>query len=199
MSDQNKWDQKTAGWTLLVSAVASGLLMLQHPSGMEHGSVMTPIVHGGLQALMLVQVAAIIHIVRPIFGSLMITLALTAFLAGQSAGIGAATINGFVVPAMGSYADASLGQDIARFAWEINQALANFGAVAIGSAVTLFGLAFRKVAPMYLVISGIAIGMITAIPIAAGLLPMDLHGALFVYLAQWSWLALLGTWSARVS
>ncbi len=192
MTEETQPDTVTSGWVLTSSAILSIVLMFQHPSGADHGSVMTPVVHGGLQALMLAQVTALVQIARSMRLSLPVVFGLVAFITGQAAGVGAATINGFVVPALGAYQSAELAPEIGRLAWETNQALARLGAVAVGAGIFSLCVVFWQKGNRWLAVTGGAIGGFTGSAIASGLIDMNLHGASVVYIAQWIWLAGLG-------
>lgn len=188
-----------AGALLAGSALLAAVLMLHHPSGEDHASLMTPIVHGGLQGLLMVQLAMAAWILRDQGWTLLAILGLVFFAAGQFAAIGAATINGFVVPAVMAEGYGSLEPGIGRFAWEFNQALARFGVITVGSGIAVFAAFYWGVGARILSGTGVAIGVLTAGAIVSGLLTMNLHGAMIVYVSQSAWLVFWGVWVFRYS
>ena len=185
--------EPAAGWTLIATGILTILLMAQHREGGD-GGVMTPLVHGGLQAVIIVQLAAFVTVARSQGRSLVMNTALLFIAAGQIAGLGAATINGFVVPELAAYPAQEIGPDIGRLAWEANQALARLGVVAIGTGFALWSVLLWKNAQKGLALAGWSAGLIPALLIGSGHIGMHLHGALFAYLTQAAWVIALG-WS----
>ena len=114
--------------------------------------------------------------------------------------VGAATINGFVVPAVAAHGhDAAgsgvVGHDIFLFAWESNQALARLGVYANAAAFLLWSLDFLRrpgLEPRLIGLLGLAAGGVPAILLAAGLIRMDVPGALTAYTAFSAWAAIVG-------
>lgn len=189
-------ETRTAGWTLAGTGILAILLMSQHPSGSD-GGIMTPLVHGGLQMVLIGQLAALLIVVRSWGWSLLPTAGLLFFAAGQLAGLGAATINGFIVPSLTSYAADQIGHDITAFAWEANQALAMLGAISIGSAFAILSIRLWQDARRGLAIAGWLAGLVPTILLAAGQISMNLYGASIVYGMQAAWLIALGWHFAR--
>jgi len=191
-------DQETraAGWTLVGTGLLTILLMSQHPSGGDIG-IMAPLVHGGLQAVLIVQLAAVLVIARSWGSTLLLTTGLLFFAAGQIAGLGAATINGFIVPALGGYLPEEIGPDISAFAWEANQALATLGVIAIGLAIAILSVRLWQDRRRGLAIAGGLAGLVPATLLAIGHIGMNLHGAILVYGVQAAWLIALGWHCAR--
>jgi len=182
-----------AGWLLIATGFLTITLMSQHPSGGD-GGVMISLVHGGLQVVMLVQLAAFLMVGRTFGWSVPLVIGTLFFAAGQAAGIGAATINGFVVPTLNAYPAGAIGSDIGRFAWEANQALARLGVVAVGIGFALWSVCLWQARQRRLAVAGWIAGLVPALLLASDHIGMDLHGALFAYLMQALWLMALG-WS----
>ena len=188
-------ESRAAGWALVGTGVLTILLMSQHPSSAR--DFMTPLVHGGLQAVLLVQLAALLIVARRWGGGLVMTTGLLFFAAGAFAGLGAATINGFVAPSLAGYPSGEIGHDIFAFAWEANQALATLGAIATGLALAMISVLLWQETQRSLAVAGWLAGLLPAALLAVGHLSMNLHGALFVYITQAAWMIALGWHSAR--
>ena len=188
-------ESRAAGWALVGTGLLTILLMSQHPSSAS--DIMRPLVHGSLQAVMIVQLAALLIVARNWGWSLLLTTGLLFFAAGQLAGLGAATINGFIVPALGGYLPEEIGHDISAFAWETNQALAMLGAISIGLAFAILSVRLWQDARRGLAIAGWLAGLVPTILLAVGHLSMNLHGAILVYGVQAAWLIALGWNTAR--
>jgi len=189
-------EARAAGWVLAGTGLLSILLMAQHPSGGDTG-IMTPLVHGGLQAVLIVQLAALLIVARRWGGGLLPTTGLLFFAAGVLAGLGAATINGFVVPLLASYPPDEIGHDILALAWEANQALATLGVIVTGLAFALLSVRLWQEAQRGLAIAGWLAGLLPAALLAVGHISMNLHGALFAYVTQAAWMIALGWHVAR--
>lgn len=199
--------ERIAGAALLAGAAGSVFAMAHHPSG-GHGGALGGIVHGAMIALLGAMA----------FGFFFLCLrrgpARPAILAGALAygvslfaHVGAATINGFVVPALaaraaGGGADA-VGHDIFLLAWESNQALARLGVVATGLAFIFWSLDFLRrpgAEPRLIGALGLLAGAVPIALLAAGAIRMDVAGAFIVYAAHAAWAALVGLhlWRGRV-
>ena len=189
----DKHQMTSAGWLLIITGFLTIALMSQHPSGGD-GGLMVPLVHGGLQVVIVVQLAAFLMVGRHFGWSVPLVIGTLFFAAGQAAAIGAATINGFVVPALNAYPADSIGPDIGRFAWETNQALARLGVVAVGIGFALWSICLWQDRQRSLAIAGWIAGLAPALLLASGHITMNLHGALFAYFTQALWLVALG-WS----
>lgn len=185
-----------AGRLLIASGLLTIGLMSQHPEG-GHDGLMIPLVHGGLQAVIVVQLAAMVIGMGRFGWSLWVMAGILFVGAGQLAALGAATINGFVVPAFFSHPQGEIGAEIGQFAWEINQALARLGVIATGIGFTLWAVVLWRNARRALALAGALAGLVPALLLASGHIGMNLHGALFVYLTQALWVIALGWTFAR--
>ncbi|QIG53053.1 hypothetical protein G6N82_01755 [Altererythrobacter sp. BO-6] len=197
MSDGRMVGGVVAGWLVAGASVLAFVLMANHPSGGDYGTIWTPIVHGGLLFFMLLQTAGMLAIWRELDERLPATIGLVAFVAGQAGGMIAGTINGFVVPGLWRYPEAEIGRDIGRLAWEMNQSFAMLGAVSTGISFALFGVALWRMGWHWVAGLGVLVGTATAFHLASGMIGMDLHGALLTYLPQIAWLVLFGAAAAR--
>lgn len=186
---------KAGGAALIAAAIGSVAAMAHHPSG-AHAGALGGIVHG---AMMIVLTALAFGFVafalsRGIGRAAMLA-GLLAFAVSLFAHFGAATINGFVVPALAARGPGAVGHDVFLLCWEANQALAGLGAFATGAAYSLWSLdllAGRGRADRLLGAAGIAAGLLPAVLLAAGGIAMDVAGAFLVYAAHAAWALLVG-------
>jgi len=186
---------RLAGAALIAAAAASVLAMAHHPSG-AHGGALGGIVHGAMIVLLALQVFGFTHFARRR------GLARPAILAGLVAygislfgHVAAATINGFVVPAIAARGHGAVSRDIFLFAWEANQAFARLGVYATGTAFILWSLdLLRRDAGWSRLIglAGIAAGVVPAALLASGAIHMNVGGAFIVYAIHAAWAALVG-------
>ena len=183
---------RTAGAAMIAAAAGTLLAMGHHPSGAHGGSALAGIVHGGMIALLAAIAFGFAHFARRR------GLERPAVLAGPIAygiglvgHVGAATINGFAVPALAARGVTS--HDLFAFAWEMNQALAKLGVYATAAAYLLWSAdLFAEPRARLLVALGIAAAVVPAVLLASGALGMDVAGAFVVYAAQVGWAALVG-------
>lgn len=186
---------RIGGTALIVAAAGTVLAMAHHPSGAHGGGGLSGIVHGAMILLLGVVAFGFAR-----FGQqrgmdrALILAGLIAYLASFLAHLGAATINGFIVPALAG-SETPVNHDVFRFAWYSNQALARLGVVATGLAYILWGaeLARGKAMTTRLIgLAGIAAGLIPAALLLSGAIRMDVAGAFIAYAMHALWAALLG-------
>ena len=188
---------RDGGIALMAGAVASIILMMNHPSG-AHGGPVGGIVHGG----MMLALAAIL------FGFTAFTIgrgARTAPIIGliasgvsTGAHVGAATINGFAVPAMAAWPSGAPGHDVFLLAWQLNQALAGVGLFATGLAYVAWAVELRREQPLVAALGALC-GVVPAALLAAGVIKLDVHGALLAYGLHGLWALALGVTMWRSS
>jgi hypothetical protein len=80
-------------------------------------------------------------------------------------------------------------------AWEANQALARLGVVAAGVAFLLWSATLVRgggLAGKALGVLGIVAGVVPMVLLGAGILKMNLSGAILIYAGQAAWMALAG-------
>ena len=129
---------RLVGVILLITAVLTVVTMAHHPSG--HSGNLGLVVHGAMIALLSSMYFGLCYYsMRRDIARLLVLAALVAYSLNYFAHIIAATINGFIVPAL-----AERGRDIPHalfiLAWESNQAFARLGTVATAVALSLWGL-----------------------------------------------------------
>jgi hypothetical protein len=184
-----------AGAAQIAAAAASVLAMAHHPSS-AHGGPLGGIVHGAMIVLLALQVYGFVHFARRR------GLARPAILAGLVAygislfgHVAAATINGFVVPAIAARGSGAVSHDIFLFAWEANQAFAALGVYATGSAFILWSIdLLRRDAgwSRLIALAGIVAGVVPAALLASGAIRLNVGGAFIVYAIHAAWAALVG-------
>lgn len=188
----------SAGAALLAAALLAVLAMAHHPANADAGAI-GGIVHGAMIALAALLAFGFAHFsLRRGLDRPTILAGLIAYGTSLFAHIGAATINGFAVPALA--AREGVGHDLFQFAWELNQALADLGAFATSAAYVLWSFDFlgrpgRETRAIGL--AGLLAGTVPAVLLATGFLRMDLSGAMTVYAVQAAWAALVGLHVAR--
>ena len=199
MSDHRNAD-RIAGAALIATAASSVLVMAHHPTSAHAGSL-GAIVHGAMIVLLAATAFGFAHFAirrgldRPAILAGLVAYALCAF--GH---VGAATIGGFVVPAVAARGhDAAsqgvIGHDIFLLAWESNQALARLGVYANAAAFLLWSLDFLRrpgLEARLIGILGLAAGAVPAILLATGTIRMNVPGALTAYTVFAAWAALVG-------
>lgn len=186
--------ERIGGTALLVAAAGTVAAMAHHPSGPGAGSLAV-IVHAAmigfiaLIAFGFAAFAAARGAARPTILAGAICYAIALF--GH---VGAATVNGFVVPALAAR-DAAIGHDILLFAWEANQALARIGVIATGLAFILWSIDFlrrRGIETRLIGAVGLLAGAVPAALLLTGLVAMNVAGASLIYALQAAWTALVG-------
>lgn len=186
---------RIAGLLLIGAAAASLIAMAHHPSG-AHAGAMAGLVHGAMMLVLAAMAFGFAHFARRRGLERPAVLAgLVAYAISAGAHLGAAAINGFVVPALALRGAGAVGHDVFLLAWEANQALARLGVFASGAAFLLWsldwlrrpGLEFRLIG-----LAGLAAGAVPAGLLAAGAIRMDVAGAFLVYAAHGAWSALVG-------
>lgn len=195
MKNQDNSGDRLAGGLLIAAAAGSVAAMAHHPSS-AHATALGAAVHGTMIVLLATMAFGFTHlalrrgVTRPAVLAGLIAYAFSLFPHA-----GAATINGFVVPALAARGPAAAGQDIFLFAWEMNQALARIGVYATGAAFIFWSIDFLRRGPSEtraIGVAGLAAGAIPAILLMAGAVRMDLHGAFAVYASHAAWAALVG-------
>ena len=112
---------------------------------------------------------------------------------------GAATVNGFAVAILAERGE-PIGRDTLLLAWDINQALAQLGVVAAGTAILLWSvdlLGRGGRGARLLGLLGLAAGAVPAVLLVSGAMRLNLSGALAAYSAHAAWAAALGLYLLR--
>jgi hypothetical protein len=192
--DQGQTD-RIAGGALIAGSLLSVLAMAHHPQHVDPNG-MVGLVHGALIVLMSVIAFGFTHfalrrgLVRPA-----ILAGLIAYFIGVVADLGAATTNGFIVPALAARGADLSGRDVFLLAWEANQALARLGVFATAAAFTLWSIDFlRRPGLEARAIGGLGLlaGLIPATLLATGATDMHVGGAFIAYAAFAAWGVVVG-------
>ncbi|MBL8842090.1 MAG: hypothetical protein JNL90_11260 [Planctomycetes bacterium] len=197
---------RAAGWLLGAASLLSVAFMAVHPVIHSRGiadalaelsakALRDRVVHGSLAALTVVLAVGWWRLLERLsLRRVVVRVAAAALLLGALGYVGAALVNGFVLPGL---ADRYLGRpqeemagavDLLRLCREMNQALAKLGVLAWAAALLL--------ASQQMVASGRARGLggagllvaaVMAVAIGSGLLPLHLWGMAAIVLLQASW------------
>lgn len=193
---ESRSGDRIAGAALVATALAIVLAMAHHPSGAHGSGGLSGFVHGAMITLLALQVFGFAHFARGRgLGHPFILAGLVAYGISLFAHVGAATINGFVVPAIAGRGPGAVSHDIFLFAWEANQALAKLGVYATGAAFILWSLdLLRREAGLARLVglAGLAAGAVPAVLLASGLIRLNVSGALIAYAIHSAWAALVG-------
>lgn len=184
---------RMAGAALVAAAASTVFAMAHHPTS-AHAGAMAGIVHGTMIVLLLCMTFGFSYFVRRRgLDRPAILAGLIAYGVGVIANIGAAMLNGFVVPALA--ARDSVSRDVFLFAWETNQALAALGIYASGAAFVLWSFDFigrRRTEARAIGAAGVLAGLVPASLLAGGWVTMSVTGAFALYGAHAAWAALVG-------
>jgi hypothetical protein len=199
VADDRQTD-RIAGGALILGSLLSVLAMAHHPDHVDPGGLVG-IVHGAMIVLMTVTAFGFAHFaIRRGVGRPAILAGLIAYLVGLVADTGAATTNGFIVPALAAHGAALSGRDVFLFAWEANQALARLGVFATAAAFALWSIDFLRrpgLEPKAIGGLGLAAGLVPAALLATGTINMHVAGAFAVYAAFAAWGTLVGVHLVR--
>jgi hypothetical protein len=191
----HKGADRIAGGALILGSLLSVFVMAHHPQHVDPNG-MVGLVHGALIVLMSVIAFGFTHfalrrgLVRPA-----ILAGLIAYFIGVVADLGAATTNGFIVPALAARGADLSGRDVFLLAWEANQALARLGVFATAAAFTLWSIDFlRRPGLEAKAIGGLGLlaGLIPATLLATGATDMHVAGAFIAYAAFAAWGVVVG-------
>lgn len=187
---------RIAGAGLCGAAAATVLAMSHHPTGLHGSAHGGDFVHGSMIVLLAVMAVGLFHFaLRRGLDKLWILAGVVAYAISLAAHVGAATLNGFVAPALAARGPGAVGHDAFLLVWETNQALARFGVYATGAAFALWSYDFlRRAGPMNLLTGAIGLlsGLLPAAMLLAGALVMNVRGALVIYAVHALWVALVG-------
>ena len=191
---------KLAGWTLVGASAATMLVMSHHPTSAHQGTL-NQLVHGAMIALTGATAFGFFHwsrlrgLARPSVSAGLIAYGIALF--GH---IGAALMNGFVLTAL--VHDGAGDGAWHALVWEMNQALARLGAFATGAAYAFWSLdLLRRGDAIERVVGvlGLLAGLVPPALLAAGVLTMNLAGALIVYGTAMAWMAVVGLMMLRAA
>lgn len=183
---------RSAGTALAAVSVLSVLAMAHHPSGPSAQSGLYQLVHGAMIITVLVNLSGFTRLaMRMGVDRFDVLCGLIAYAAAAFANVLAATINGFAAPAALQH---GASQDVLRFGWELNQALAIGGVNGIGAAFLLWGAGLLRQSGFerWLGLGALIVGVATVMPVATGIIRMNVSGAFIVYGLQAAFGAMSG-------
>lgn len=183
---------RVAGVAMIAAAAGTVLAMGHHPSGAQGGSALAGIVHASMIALLGLLAFGFAHMARRRGLDRPAVLAgLLAYGIALFGHVGAATINGFAVPALAARGVTT--HDLFLFAWEMNQALAKLGVDATSAAYLFWsGDLLGEGRTRFLGALGLAAAIVPASLLASGAIRLDVPGAFISYAVQVGWAALVG-------
>jgi hypothetical protein len=174
--------------------------MAHHPTRIEQAGAAVA-VHSVLLVLLAAMTFGFVHFARRRSLDRPAVLAgLVAYAFGAFANLGAATVNGLIVPALASRGRSALSADLFAFAWETNQALDAIGVFGTGAAFVLWSvdlLSERRTPARLLGAAGLLVGLASTIFLATGALRMNVSGAFAIYAMEVAWAALVGLFMLR--
>lgn len=193
-------NDRIVGAVLVVAAAGSVLAMGHHPSG-AHSGALGPIVHAVMIVLISGMAFGFTHFsLRSGLDRPLVLAGLVAFGVAMVGHVGAATINGFAVPALAARGHGAVSHGIFLFAWEMNQALAKLGVFAESAAILLWSLHLLGRPggwPRIVGLAGLAAALVPAALLAGGLIRMNVAGAFVTYGVQAAWVALVGLYVGK--
>lgn len=188
--------ERVGGAALILSAIGTVVAMGHHPSG-AHSGALGGVVHGAMIALVLAMTWGFIQfaLVRGIWRPL-VSAGLLAYGVSLFGHLGAATINGFVVPALADRGHGAVSHDLFLFAWTMNQSLAKLGVAMTGIAFIAWGidlLGDRSRVTKAVGGLGLIAGAVPATLLLSGIVSrLDVKAALMTYALHAAWAALVG-------
>jgi len=207
--------RRVAGWTLVVAAVLSLVVMSHHP--VAHGrdpatfmqailATATPnaLVHGSLIAMMLATAWALLEFsVWRGFSRAPVRAALPLYGTGVLAMIVAALVSGFVTTRIaarfvdGDAAAQLQAQGLFAACWAVNQVAANFAVVLFSGAIALWSLDLvsDRGSARALGVGGLVVAV--ACTAALTVVRLDVRGMLLVAVALAVWQVAVGVWMLR--
>ncbi len=192
---------RAMGAVMIAAATFSVLLMAHHPSSFHGSGSLGVIVHAGMMiavTLLFVGYARFSQLLG--LDDAIVLAALVAFGVATVANLGAATINGLIVPTLAARGEAAVARDVFVFAWEANQALARVGVVATGVAFIGWSLrlfADSRAGDRLVGVIGLAAGILPVVALLVGGYGMDVRTAFAIYSAHAVFGAAVGGWLWR--
>lgn len=187
---------RPTGIALCIAAAATVLAMAHHPRSLQGMSGSGDFVHGAMIVLLAIVATGLFYFSqRRGMGRLWILAGVVAYAISLAAHIGAGTLNGFVAPALAARGPDAVGHDAFLLVWETNQSLARIGVYATGAAYMAWSYDFvRRPGTMNRLtgVAGLLCGLLPAALLPAGVVSMDVHGALAIYAVHAAWVVLVG-------
>jgi hypothetical protein len=191
---------KAAGGALVASAAGIVFAMAHHPTRLDQaGAAVT--VHSLMLVLLAAMMFGFVHFARRRgLGRPAVLAGLVAYAFAVFANLGAATVNGLIVPALVMRGQGAVSADLLALTWETNQALDAIGVSGTGAAFVLWSvdlLSDRRTPARLLGAAGILVGIVSTALLASGALRMNVTGAFTIYAMEVAWAALVGLFLLR--
>lgn len=171
--------QVLAGGALAAASALSVLAMAHHPTNLEDARL-AGAVHGAMMVFVTMSLAGFASFARARgMQRFAVAAGLTFYAAGAVGNLLAASVNGFVAPALA--ARGGVGEDVIAFAWALNQTLAYGAVYATAAAFALWGADLLTRQARLAGLAGLAAGLGPAALLAADALDMQVAGAFIVY------------------
>ena len=195
MAESDTSGDRIAGGAMLAGVAITLLAMAHHPTS-AHAGPIGPVVHAAMIAVVSTTTFAFAHFSRRRgLGRPAVLAGLVAYAVALFGHVGAATISGFIVPALAGHGGGAISHDLFLFAWESNQALANLGVAFTSAAFLLWSLDFLGrggAEPRLIGLAGLLAAVVPAVLIAGGWMTLDVRGAFIAYAVHGAWIALVG-------
>jgi hypothetical protein len=203
--DSSEVSGRPAGITLAAGSLLVVLFMAMHPTGHGHAGASllehlmqdrNAIVHGVLIALMVpVLVGFVAFAARLGLHRLWALTGLVLYGIGILAGMSAALVNGFIVPAVAAHfaSHGDAGVELATpslvLCHAVNTACAQVDVIGVSAAAVFWGCGLLRRQGLLRAVGalGIVCGAVPLLALALGRLPMDLHGFGAFILMQTVW------------
>lgn len=180
----------------LIAASAGTVLAMGHHPTLAQSEGTGGLVHGALILFQALMAFGFILLSRRLGLSQPGVLAgLVAYAIGVPVNVGAASISGFIVPALASRGMEISNPELFLLAWEANQALSWIGVFATGAAFILWSIELVRRGDRENRIVGILGLLAGSLPLAllvSGSLIMTVSGAYAVYAIHVGWTGLVG-------
>jgi hypothetical protein len=176
---------------MIAAAALSFVVMAHHPTGVGHGGLAQG-VHGAMIAVVGVLFFGFAHFSLKRGLKPLVLAGLVAYGLGVGANVAAATINGFVAPALAAKTET---HDLFLLLWETNQAFAGLGVATTGAAFVLWSSHLLISGPArnrLFGLVGLAAGVAPVAALAASVLEMNVAGAFVIYSVHAAFAALVG-------
>lgn len=193
------WENTTpvAGAVLAITALLVVFTMGHHPTGHGggHGLSLGNIVHGAMIVFLAAQLWALSVFTLGRGADGWSLAGLVAYAISVIGHVLAATINGFIVPALAGAVDTEASHDLFVLLWRANQAFAALGVHATGAAFLFWSVSLLKSGGMtarLTALAGFAAAIAPSALMLSDSLSLNVAGAFLVYTAHSIWLVILG-------
>lgn len=188
---------RVAGFAMIGATLLVVFAMAHHPTHLyDSTSARGDLVHGAMLILLTVLAFGFAHFaLRCGIRRALILAGVVAYAVSVVCHLGAATINGFVVPALAASDGLTHGDSVFAFSWAANQALARIGVYATGAAYLAWSIDFVRQNDVGSRLTG-GIGLVASIAPVVALfafgLSITVHHGLWIYALHMTFALLVG-------